>query len=376
MQPERPAESRARNLPRLRMNLASGMLFCVVTMALDTLYLQGEWLAFILSTKFIAVFCSFAAALAASSIEKLQGHLDAILTTCLLVASASLGVVAAIAAGTGHHALLSETIVVVLGIYLLSGLPLRYSAAAAMPALFALAAAGLILGTPPGFMAYAIPLLAIANALGAVCSIANEKLEQSLADSLRQLNSLQNTDRLTGIYNRQMFDDHLARVWKQSRRERHNLGLLVVDIDYMRAFNKRYGHPEGDRCIQRVGEALKSSVRRPLDFVARFDGSRFAMVLYDPPTAYIRRLVVSVQTAIAGLHIPNEGSPIGPRVTVSIGAVVLGPQTEKSLEGAVQFAEEALSASKLRGRDRAVVFQSSDLDASTNSAKASLSASA
>ncbi|MEQ9562648.1 MAG: diguanylate cyclase, partial [Woeseiaceae bacterium] len=250
------------------------------------------------------------------------------------------------------------------------------SAAAALPALIALAIAGVIRGTPPDFMAYAILLLTIANALGAAFCIANEKLEQSLADSLRQLNSLQNTDRLTGIYNRQMFDDHLARVWKQSRRERHNLGLLVVDIDYMRVFNKRYGHPEGDRCIQRVGEALKNSVRRPLDFVARYDGSRFAMVLYDPPTAYIRRLVVSVQTAIAGLHIPNEGSPIGPRVTVSIGAVVLGPQTEKSLEGAVQFAEEALSASKLRGRDRAVVFQSSDLDVSTNPAKTNLSASA
>jgi diguanylate cyclase (GGDEF)-like protein len=161
-----------------------------------------------------------------------------------------------------------------------------------------------------------------------------------------------------------MFDDHLARVWCHSRRERQNLSLLIVDIDHMEEFNTRYGHPEGDRCIRRVGEALNKSVRRPLDFVARYDGSRFALVLYDPPTSYIRRLVGSIQNEIAELHIPNEGSPTRPRLTVSIGAVVLGPDTTTNLDSAMPFAEEALAASKLRGRDRAVVFQSSDLERS------------
>jgi diguanylate cyclase (GGDEF)-like protein len=260
---------------------------------------------------------------------------------------------------------------------------LRHSVTAAVSTLITGAIVGVILGTATGFLAYALLLMALANSIGALSCVERQKherkleeSEKSLEESLRRLNKLQNTDRLTGIYNRQTFDDHLARMWKQSRRERHNLGLLVVDIDHMREFNKRYGHPEGDRCIQRVGEALQGSVRRPLDFVARYDGSRFAMVLYDPPTAYIRRLVVNVQTAIAGLHIPNEGSPIGPRVTVSIGAVVLGAKTEKSLESAMQFAEEALSASKLRGRDRAVVFQSADLDEAAKPVKSNQSVSA
>jgi diguanylate cyclase (GGDEF)-like protein len=292
-------------------------------------------------------------------------------------------VVAIVAANAGFAVLLAEPMVVVFGIYLLAGLPLRHSVTAAVSTLITGAIVGVILGTATGFLAYALLLMALANSIGALSCVERQKherkleeSEKSLEESLRRLNKLQNTDRLTGIYNRQTFDDHLARMWKQSRRERHNLGLLVVDIDYMREFNKRYGHPEGDRCIQRVGEALKGSVRRPLDVVARYDGSRFAMVLYDPPTAYIRRLVVNVQTAIAGLHIPNEGSPIGPRVTVSIGAVVLGAKTEKSLESAMQFAEEALSASKLRGRDRAVVFQSADLDEAAKPVKSNQSVSA
>jgi diguanylate cyclase (GGDEF)-like protein len=362
-------EPRLQHLRRLRASLVCGMLLCVVTMLLDTLYLPSELLPLTVSVRFLAVFCMFAAALTATFTPGLVDRLDGTITLLLLVAAVGASIVAIVAANAGVAVLLAEPMIVVLGIYLLAGLPLRHSVTAAVSTLITCAIVGVILGTAPGFLAYALLLLAVANSIGALSCSDRRKYERELEaserrfeESLRRLNKLQNTDRLTGIYNRQMFDDHLARVWKQSRRERHNLGLLVVDIDHMREFNKRYGHPEGDRCIQRVGEALKGSVRRPLDFVARYDGSRFAMVLYDPPTAYIRRLVLNVQTSIAGLHIPNEGSPIGPRVTVSIGAVVLGAQTEKSLEGALQFAEEALSASKLRGRDRAVVFQSADLD--------------
>ena len=367
---------RIRWLMTLRSSLACGMILSVIVGVLDTFHLSGEWLPLTVSLRVAAVFSALAVALAATYIEKLQGHVDAIVTASLFTASAGVGCAAAVSAASGNAAAFAEPVLLVLGIYCLAGLPLRHSIVASAPALFACLVTGRILGIGGADMVYGALFVLVAHAIGAAACIARENDGLSLVANSRKLTGLINTDRLTGIYNRQMFDDHLSRVWKQSRRERHNLGLLVVDIDHMREFNKRYGHPEGDRCIQRVGEALKNSVRRPLDFVARFDGSKFALVLYDPPTAYIRRLVVNVQTSIAGLHIPNEGSPIGPRVTVSIGAVVLGPQTAKSLEGAVQFAEEALSASKLRGRDRAVVFQSSDLENTSRPASESLSASA
>lgn len=369
-------ELRLRWQSTLRAGLACGMGFCVLLGILDTFYLPQEWLPLTVSLRIAAVFSAFAAALAASYIERLQSHIDLLVTALLFLASAGIGSAAIVSAAAGNVAAFAESVLVVLGIYLLAGLPLRHSVVAAAPALAACLVLGQVLDIGTGAMVYGALFIVIANLIGAAACAARENDGRAVVESSRKLTGLINTDRLTGIYNRQMFDDHLSRIWKQSRRERHNLGLLIVDIDHMREFNKRYGHPEGDRCIQRVGEALKNSVRRPLDFVARYDGSKFALVLYDPPTAYIRRFVLNVQTSIAGLHIPNEGSPIGPRVTVSIGAVVLGPQTTKSLEGAVQFAEEALSASKLRGRDRAVVFQSSDLENPSKPVTGSLSASA
>lgn len=369
-------EMRTRWLPTLRVSLACGILLCLSMSLLDTIYLPDELLPLTMAIRILSVLGAVTAALTATYIEKLQLHIDAIITTFLVVAGVGVSAVAVVAAGVGNAASLAEPILMTLGIYLMAGLSLRQSVFAAMPTFLAFMVLGVFSGLSVITLSYALLFMGIANVIGVASCINRENDGRRLAEGSRQLTGLINTDRLTGIYNRQMFDDHLARIWKQSRRECHNISLLIVDIDHMREFNKRYGHPEGDRCIQRVGVALKNSVRRPLDFVARFDGSKFAMVLYNPPTVYIRRHVVNIQTAIAGLHIPNEGSPIGPRVTVSIGAVVLGPQTTKSLEGALQFAEEALSASKLRGRDRAVVFQSSDLENAAKSASANLSASA
>ncbi|MEM7503785.1 MAG: diguanylate cyclase [Pseudomonadota bacterium] len=186
-------------------------------------------------------------------------------------------------------------------------------------------------------------------------------LRQALQASREELESLINMDRLTGLNNRQAFDAYVERVWRQSRRCAEKLSIVIVDLDFFGEFTERYGLPEGERCIQRVGGVLSSVGKRPLDYVARFGHSSFALILYDPATSYIRRLVSEVQSSVAALHIPNERSPIGPRLTISIGAVVLGPQSEKTLEATIEFAEKAVAGAKMRGGDRAVICESSDL---------------
>lgn len=196
------------------------------------------------------------------------------------------------------------------------------------------------------------------------------RLRQALLDSREELESLVNMDRLTGLNNRQAFDAYVERVWRQSRRCAEKLSIVIVDVDFFAEFTERYGLPEGDRCIQRVGGVLSSVGKRPLDYVARFGHSSFALILYDPQTSYIRRLVSELQSSVAALHIPNERSPIGPRLTISIGAVVLGPESEKTLEATIEFAEKAVAGAKMRGGDRAVICESSDLRRSGEESRA------
>ena len=105
-------------------------------------------------------------------------------------------------------------------------------------------------------------------------------------------------DGLTGIQNRRMFDQHIARVWQQAVREEERIAVLLADIDCFKDYNDRYGRQAGDECLRAVAVSLSQCARRPLDFVARYGGEEFAIVLYEASREYI----AEVLTRIAAVH--------------------------------------------------------------------------
>jgi diguanylate cyclase (GGDEF)-like protein len=143
-------------------------------------------------------------------------------------------------------------------------------------------------------------------------------------------------------------------MWRQAQREGTKLALLLVDIDFFKRFNDRHGHQAGDECLRGVAAALQRSARRPLDFVARYGGEEFAIVLYDPSREYVRELATRIHGGVAGLGIPHGDSDVGPAVTVSIGTAFVAPTLERSMQGLVQLADEALYEAKGDGRNRTV----------------------
>jgi len=103
----------------------------------------------------------------------------------------------------------------------------------------------------------------------------------SLADQHEQLRGLAFTDALTGAWNRRYFDKYLASAICEARRKRHNLTLMVFDIDNFKLYNDEYGHAAGDEILIETIRLLKSHVR-PQDRVCRIGGDEFAVVFYDP----------------------------------------------------------------------------------------------
>ena len=93
------------------------------------------------------------------------------------------------------------------------------------------------------------------------------------------LESLSTTDGLTGISNRRRFDEFLEREWRRGMREHSELSLLLIDIDYFKEFNDRYGHLVGDDCLKQVAATLERTAERAGDLVARYGGEEFACVL-------------------------------------------------------------------------------------------------
>lgn len=205
---------------------------------------------------------------------------------------------------------------------------------------------------------FATAALGFVNLIGAVCCYQLEHaLRRSFLES-KVLSELAERDGLTGLYNRRSYDQHLHRLWRQSRREHRQLSLMLIDIDNFKAYNDLYGHQAGDDALKRVAEVISQAANRPLDFVARFGGEEFALVLYGPDTEYGRELPETLRTAVMELKIPHQRSATGPYLTVSIGVANVMPDTDRSLEGAIQMADEALYQAKEEGRNRTVVRDS------------------
>ena len=149
-------------------------------------------------------------------------------------------------------------------------------------------------------------------------------------------------------------------MWQQAQRDRQTIAVIMIDIDYFKAYNDRYGHIAGDDCLRRVSTALRDAARRrPLDFVARYGGEELAAVLYGADKTYAESIARSLLTAVRDLRIPHANSETQPYVTVSVGMVAVDAYRLATHDAAVALADQALYAAKHQGRDRYVALEHS-----------------
>jgi diguanylate cyclase (GGDEF)-like protein len=199
-------------------------------------------------------------------------------------------------------------------------------------------------------------VLLFTNVIGATVCYTLEKANRTSYLEARLLKEMAARDGLTGIHNRRMLDEHLERVWQQAVRDRVPTALLLVDIDYFKAYNDYYGHQAGDECLKRVANLLARAARRPLDFTARYGGEEFALVLYDARRDYVEEFAQRIRHSLDALAIKHPVSPVSRHLTVSIGAACVLPAEGRSQFGFVQLADEALYAAKARGRNCLIVM--------------------
>ena len=176
------------------------------------------------------------------------------------------------------------------------------------------------------------------------------------------LEKLALTDSLTSVANRRQFDAAIAGELKRSTRMKKGLALLIIDVDKFKDYNDLYGHAAGDMCLQRIAEALQSTVQRPSDLVARYGGEEFVVLLPDTDASGAHAVASDLLEAVRGLNIAHAAWGRG-IVTVSIGFAVSSPTSAMDAGRLIERADQALYAAKQAGRDRALMNETMNFPA-------------
>jgi len=245
----------------------------------------------------------------------------------------------------------------VIFIYFMGGLIFYHALAATLVMTIAYLAAGTLLQLPPGKFSYDAVSVLTVNLVCASVAYMHEKTSRMRFLEAALLKEMVARDGLTGIQNRRMFDQHIQRAWNQAVRDGQRIAVLLADIDCFKDYNDRYGHQAGDECLRAVAVSLSQCARRPLDFVARYGGEEFAVVLFEASREYVAEVLTRIQRSVAELNIPHEASTVASRLTLSIGAALILPSANRTHDGLIQLADEALYSAKEQGRNRVVVME-------------------
>lgn len=168
------------------------------------------------------------------------------------------------------------------------------------------------------------------------------------------LERLATEDALTGVPNRRKFDAILEQEWKRAQRDGHWITLAILDVDFFKRYNDRYGHVAGDACLRAVAQAVALQCTRPSDLVARYGGEEFAIVLPDIDPGGVRTLLKSILSAVDRLEIEHADSLCAGHVSISIGAASLQPGRSDQAQTTLQRADALLYQAKDSGRRQAI----------------------
>jgi diguanylate cyclase (GGDEF)-like protein len=179
-----------------------------------------------------------------------------------------------------------------------------------------------------------------------------EDSNQKLEEVNQTLQRLASVDGLTQVANRRCFDEALIHEWQRLSREQGPLSLILVDIDYFKRYNDTYGHLAGDKCLKVVAQSISKAVHRPADLVARYGGEEFVVLLPGTTLAGANQVAEAIKAAVKRLNLDHSSSPLGEKITLSLGIASLNPSQHSSPMTLIKSSDKALYLAKESGRDR------------------------
>lgn len=180
-----------------------------------------------------------------------------------------------------------------------------------------------------------------------------ERLEHLVKIRTKEIELLSKIDALTNLWNRRYLEEHLTAEFKRAKRYKHDLSIMIIDLDHFKNVNDTYGHLAGDEVLRQVSSRIKNS-QRETDFIGRYGGEEIVVILPETDLETSKKVANSIREVIAAKPVEFESNSI--IITASIGISCLKP---KHSEYPMIFAEadEALYNAKELGRNRVEMFE-------------------
>lgn len=182
-----------------------------------------------------------------------------------------------------------------------------------------------------------------------------ENLDGSPLDSKQSATDAETKDALTGISNRQRFNELFERELLSANERDEPLSLLYLDIDGLQSMNHQYSRTAGDAYLRSVAQLIKGALSKSRDVVARVGGEEFATLLPGSDGPQAVRLAHTLATMIRNLRVPDPISRGLLSATVSIGVFTRPSKSVETTASMFGAAEKAVRDAKRAGRDRIVI---------------------
>ncbi len=160
-------------------------------------------------------------------------------------------------------------------------------------------------------------------------------------------------DSLTQVFSRRYLLERLGEELERSKKFKYNFSFLMVDVDYFKEFNDRYGHLVGDAILREVTNVIKENIRQ-IDLVGRYGGEEFSVILTETGEEQARYAAERIREAIAEKIVRIYDEQL--KVTISIGISIF-PDNGDTVLSLIDSADKALYRSKEAGRNKVTLAQ-------------------
>ncbi|MCE9500251.1 MAG: GGDEF domain-containing protein [Leptospira sp.] len=167
-----------------------------------------------------------------------------------------------------------------------------------------------------------------------------------------EIRAISQKDEMTGLFNRRYLLEQFEIFKERARRQKHSVGLIILDLDYLKKINDKYGHRQGDKVIKEFASIIKKRTRN-IDVCARIGGDEFCIIASPIDERGLKILAdgINAKTEQAKIPLTNNPNEII-NFTVSLGCTVFNGEKNYKFDELYHLIDEALYKSKHAGRNR------------------------